>query len=555
MSYLPLKDAADAESSKEFHRSRGLPPNHSVSVHCRSLDESDAPFSQSEEIMQTSIRQPNAVENAVDQWPKNAFAQTSGTFKTDLEYPCPSRASLCWDGAGRTAAQPSRHCHVPSMNYSPYDLFLRNCSDYSLCSPPLSFNGQYPESYYPGGIYGRIPATAALPRPCEWTSGRSSLSPGFRLEDMMPMSLLLAAPRVCQICGDVASGCHYGALTCGSCKVFFKRAAEGKQNFLCASRNDCTIDKLRRKNCPSCRLKRCFESGMTLRSRKLKVIDSQKPLERSDSSGPSAVETAPGGSAAPAMVPAHLLETLHSVLGHIEPLMVHAGHDAAQPDSATALLTSLNQLGERQLVSVVKWAKGVPGFRNLHVDDQMMAIQYSWMVIMVFGLGWRSFTEANATHLFFAPDLVFNEQRMHASGMYEDCVRLRQLSQRFSALRVSREEFLCMKALLLFSFIPAEGLKSQSCFDELRSTYINELGRLVTTREHGNRNERLFQLTQLLDYLQLIVQKLHQFTYDLYLQTLMLQTKVNFPEMISEIISVHVPKILRGLVKPILFHK
>lgn len=49
-----------------------------------------------------------------------------------------------------------------------------------------------------------------------------------RLEDVLPMSFLLAAPRTCQICGDVASGCHYGALTCGSCKVFFKRAAEGE---------------------------------------------------------------------------------------------------------------------------------------------------------------------------------------------------------------------------------------------------------------------------------------------------------------------------------------
>lgn len=47
-------------------------------------------------------------------------------------------------------------------------------------------------------------------------------------EHMFPMEFFFPAQRMCMICSDEASGCHYGALTCGSCKVFFKRAAEGK---------------------------------------------------------------------------------------------------------------------------------------------------------------------------------------------------------------------------------------------------------------------------------------------------------------------------------------
>lgn len=118
-------------------------------------------------------------------------------------------------------------------------------------------------------------------------------------EHMFPMEFFFPPQRTCLICSDEASGCHYGALTCGSCKVFFKRAAEGKSQtpmfstccilfqpsteylpassvfsiqvgkhkYLCASKNDCTIDKLRRKNCPSCRLRKCFEAGMTLGGR------------------------------------------------------------------------------------------------------------------------------------------------------------------------------------------------------------------------------------------------------------------------------------------------
>lgn len=59
-----------------------------------------------------------------------------------------------------------------------------------------------------------------------------------------------------------------------------------------------------------------------------------------------------------------LVPSLINVLLNIEPDMVYAGHDNSKPDTSSALLTSLNQLGERQLLSVVKWSKALPGKKS-----------------------------------------------------------------------------------------------------------------------------------------------------------------------------------------------
>lgn len=49
--------------------------------------------------------------------------------------------------------------------------------------------------------------------------------------------------------------------------------------------------------------------------------------------------------------------------------------------------------------------------------------------------------------------------------------------------------------------VPKEGLKSQSLFEEIRMTYIKELGKAIVKRE-GNSSQnwqRFYQLTKLLD--------------------------------------------------------
>lgn len=68
-----------------------------------------------------------------------------------------------------------------------------------------------------------------------------------------------------------------------------------------------------------------------------------------------------------------------NVLEAIEPGVVCAGHDNSQPDSFSNLLTSLNELGERQLVYVVKWAKALPGEKeSKRVPSQFQTHLQCW---------------------------------------------------------------------------------------------------------------------------------------------------------------------------------
>ncbi|NXI81581.1 ANDR protein, partial [Rhipidura dahli] len=432
---------------------------------------------------------------------------------------------------------------------------------YGPCPEPPAGPADCPaDAWYPPGRASFAAPAAGIKSELEpWVEGYAGAYGDLRLETgrdhVLPIDYYFPPQKTCLICGDEASGCHYGALTCGSCKVFFKRAAEGKQKYLCASRNDCTIDKFRRKNCPSCRLRKCYEAGMTLGARKLKKLGNLKAQE--DIEGASS--SSPTEEQAPKLVMTRIdgyecQPIFLNVLEAIEPGVVCAGHDNSQPDSFSNLLTSLNELGERQLVYVVKWAKALPGFRNLHVDDQMSIIQYSWMGLMVFAMGWRSFTNVNSRMLYFAPDLVFNEYRMHKSRMYSQCIRMRHLSQEFGWLQITPQEFLCMKALLFFSIIPVDGLKNQKLFDELRMNYIKELDRIIACKRKNptSCSRRFYQLTKVLDSVHPIAKDLHQFTFDLLIKAHMVS--VDYPEMMAEIISVQVPKILSGKVKPIYFH-
>ncbi|XP_035713291.1 nuclear hormone receptor HR96 isoform X2 [Folsomia candida] len=69
-------------------------------------------------------------------------------------------------------------------------------------------------------------------------------------------------PKICGVCGDKALGNNFNAITCESCKAFFRRNALRPKEFVCPFNNNCKVDPVTRRFCQKCRLKKCFDIGM-----------------------------------------------------------------------------------------------------------------------------------------------------------------------------------------------------------------------------------------------------------------------------------------------------
>ncbi|XP_033756076.1 nuclear hormone receptor HR96-like [Pecten maximus] len=68
--------------------------------------------------------------------------------------------------------------------------------------------------------------------------------------------------KYCLVCGDKALGYNFNAVTCESCKAFFRRNALKDQSLKCLFQGNCSIDVRTRRFCPFCRLDKCYQIGM-----------------------------------------------------------------------------------------------------------------------------------------------------------------------------------------------------------------------------------------------------------------------------------------------------
>uniref|UniRef100_A0A8C5MDP0 Estrogen related receptor gamma n=1 Tax=Leptobrachium leishanense TaxID=445787 RepID=A0A8C5MDP0_9ANUR len=256
--------------------------------------------------------------------------------------------------------------------------------------------------------------------------------------------MLNAMPkRLCLVCGDIASGYHYGVASCEACKAFFKRTIQGNIEYSCPATNECEITKRRRKSCQACRFMKCLKVGMLKEGVRLDRVRGgrQKYKRRIDAENspylnPQLVQ--------PAKKP------YNKIVSHLlvaEPEKIYAMPDPTVPDSDIKALTTLCDLADRELVVIIGWAKHIPGFSTLSLADQMSLLQSAWMEILILGIVYRSLSFED--ELVYAEDYIMDEDQSKLAGLLELNNAILQLVKKYKSMKLEKEEFVTLKAIAL----------------------------------------------------------------------------------------------------------
>ncbi|KAL2096352.1 hypothetical protein ACEWY4_008500 [Coilia grayii] len=319
-------------------------------------------------------------------------------------------------------------------------------SGYSFCSQAQSLNPNSPSSTSSGGSRR---GSCSPPDPdshhyhTERSVGLTVAGDAVLIAGEYGSTLGCAHKRLCLVCGDFASGYHYGVASCEACKAFFKRTIQGNIEYTCPVSNECEITKRRRKSCQACRFQKCLRAGMMKEGVRMDRVRGgrQKYKRRVDCGLGLYAKTAFIHPAKP------VGNRVISELLVSEPSPLSAVPDTSCSSAELSTLLTVCDLLNRQLLLMIGWAKSIPGFSALSLVDQMALLQGGWMEVLVLSVVSRSLGLAD--ELVFADNLRLGEAQCRAVGLSDLYTALRHLTRKYQHMGLSAEEQVTLKAMTL----------------------------------------------------------------------------------------------------------
>uniref|UniRef100_A0A673LVW3 Retinoic acid receptor RXR n=1 Tax=Sinocyclocheilus rhinocerous TaxID=307959 RepID=A0A673LVW3_9TELE len=285
-------------------------------------------------------------------------------------------------------------------------------------------------------------------------SSSDDVKPPFGLNPMSAHSPgpMVSQKRLCAICGDRSSGKHYGVYSCEGCKGFFKRTVRKDLSYTCRDSKDCLVDKRQRNRCQYCRYQKCLAMGM---KREAVQEERQRNKEREG----EVESTSPVNEEMPVE---KILEAEMAVEQKTE-LHADGSSGGSSPNDP---VTNICQAADKQLFTLVEWAKRIPHFSELSLDDQVILLRAGWNELLIASFSHRSITVKDG--ILLATGLHVHRNSAHSAGVGAIFDRvLTELVSKMRDMQMDKTELGCLRAIILFN-PDAKGLSSPSEVELLR---------------------------------------------------------------------------------------
>ncbi|GFG34872.1 hypothetical protein Cfor_00090 [Coptotermes formosanus] len=271
---------------------------------------------------------------------------------------------------------------------------------------------------------------------------------------------------LCRVCGDKASGFHYGVHSCEGCKGFFRRSIQQKIQYRpCTKNQQCSILRINRNRCQYCRLKKCIAVGMSRdavrfgrvpKREKARILAAMQQSSNSRSQEKAvAAELEDEQRLLSTVVRAHL-DTCDFTRDKVEPMLARArdqpSYTACPPTLACPLNPNPQPLtGQQELLQdfskrfspairgVVEFAKRIPGFALLPQDDQVTLLKAGVFEVLLVRLA--CMFDAQTNSMICLNGQVLKREAIHNSSNARFLMdSMFDFAERLNSLRLSDAE-------------------------------------------------------------------------------------------------------------------
>ncbi|XP_015272804.1 PREDICTED: retinoic acid receptor RXR-alpha isoform X1 [Gekko japonicus] len=333
---------------------------------------------------------------------------------------------------------------------------------FSVISSPMGSHSMSGPST-PGLGFGT--GSPQLSSPMNPVSSTEDIKPPLGLNGVLkvpvhPSSAMASFTKhICAICGDRSSGKHYGVYSCEGCKGFFKRTVRKDLTYTCRDNKDCLIDKRQRNRCQYCRYQKCLAMGMKREgmehhpSRPTRLPGRQEEQavqeERQRGKDRNENEVESTSNANEDMPVEKILEAELAVEPKTETYI--EANMGLTPNSPNDPVTNICQAADKQLFTLVEWAKRIPHFSELPLDDQVILLR-----------------AAVKDGILLATGLHVHRNSAHSAGVGAIFDRvLTELVSKMRDMQMDKTELGCLRAIVLFN-PDSKGLSNPTEVEALR---------------------------------------------------------------------------------------